>query len=623
MADINARTRLLVGTTADWAAHNLVIGDGELVAERAGAQLKLKIGDGSSGYAALPFVTATAIIPPEYLTDAEANAAYLKLSEVSVNPAANLVPRMGANGKVAYGMLPLPPYTNISAGSGDAGKLVALAFNGKIDPSMVTVTVGGHKGAIDATAAVPAGTYIPGDYFINTTAGALHASWGPAGGTAIAAGQQLIYNGSAWDLVGTGAAYLPLSGGTLQGPGNLVVMGALGIGTSNPGAILGVNGVARIINGADSGELYANGNGFGIEAKNGKPVQIVAGGGIRQTFDAAGNAGFGIQVPSQRLHAYSVGATNTALRLENDVGSTFLVQLSDGGGEVSATAANAYFRIQTAGAVRAHFDNIGRAGFGVLPYAWSAAFKTIDLANKGLGLVGGNNTGSVAVDAYFDGAAWRYKDGALGVTTLDMSDGNFHFKTALPGVAGQPINFVEQFVIAGASGRVGIGVSNPQRKLDVSQVIRLSNGPDSADIYSNVQGFGIQANNNKPILFWTGDVSRAQIDAAGVFTYGGLEVGYRDLPTSASTSGDISTVDRGKIIRVNGTVIINPGYGYPQGMIVSLVNTTASNQTINASDWGVTLRWGTLSGNRVLLPYATATLWFDSANVVYITGGLA
>ena len=217
MANINARTRLLVGTTAQWAANDLVLGDGELVIERA-ASVKLKVGNGAAKYSALPFVTAEPAIPAEYMTQDESDARYLLLTDVTTTSTANNVPRMGASGTLAYPILGIPAYVDSSAGAADAGKLVQLDPAGKIDGTMIKVTTGGYKGTANVTAAKPAGTYIPGDYFINTGAGTAHASWGLPGGTIVSPGQQIIFNGTAWDLVGGAGSAVLLGDGTAAAP---------------------------------------------------------------------------------------------------------------------------------------------------------------------------------------------------------------------------------------------------------------------------------------------------------------------------------------------------------------------------------------------------------------------
>ena len=59
MPDILARQRTIIGTTAEWAAHDLVIGQGEIALERVSAALiKAKVGDGLTTFAALPYTNA-------------------------------------------------------------------------------------------------------------------------------------------------------------------------------------------------------------------------------------------------------------------------------------------------------------------------------------------------------------------------------------------------------------------------------------------------------------------------------------------------------------------------------------------------------------------------------------
>jgi len=59
MADIFARMRNLIGSSAEWVANNLILGLGEFGVERSGANVILKMGDGLTTYSALPFITMT------------------------------------------------------------------------------------------------------------------------------------------------------------------------------------------------------------------------------------------------------------------------------------------------------------------------------------------------------------------------------------------------------------------------------------------------------------------------------------------------------------------------------------------------------------------------------------
>ena len=60
MADTFARMRQIVGTTADWAANNIVLGSGEIGIERvSGSDIRIKVGDGTATWSALPYASAS------------------------------------------------------------------------------------------------------------------------------------------------------------------------------------------------------------------------------------------------------------------------------------------------------------------------------------------------------------------------------------------------------------------------------------------------------------------------------------------------------------------------------------------------------------------------------------
>jgi len=51
------RMRQIVGTSAEWLSNDIVLGKGEMAIEQTGTATKIKIGDGSNKYSALPFVS--------------------------------------------------------------------------------------------------------------------------------------------------------------------------------------------------------------------------------------------------------------------------------------------------------------------------------------------------------------------------------------------------------------------------------------------------------------------------------------------------------------------------------------------------------------------------------------
>ena len=60
MTDTAARQRQLIGSTAAWAANNIVLGNGEIGVEAvSGSDVRIKIGDGTATFSALPYASAS------------------------------------------------------------------------------------------------------------------------------------------------------------------------------------------------------------------------------------------------------------------------------------------------------------------------------------------------------------------------------------------------------------------------------------------------------------------------------------------------------------------------------------------------------------------------------------
>jgi len=60
LADTLARMRQLVGSTADWAANDIVLGSGEIGIERVSeSDVRIKVGDGSTAWSSLPYASAS------------------------------------------------------------------------------------------------------------------------------------------------------------------------------------------------------------------------------------------------------------------------------------------------------------------------------------------------------------------------------------------------------------------------------------------------------------------------------------------------------------------------------------------------------------------------------------
>lgn len=212
MADEFKRMRQLVSSTAEWAAHDIVIGDGEIAVERVSAtEIKIKVGDGVRRFSALPYASGSTVanLP---LTGGTLTGA-LNLPAGVVPTANNAVSRaegdklyVNVTGDTMTGPLLLPPTvpTGQQAVSRDQGDALYLPKAGGTMTGALTGTTATFTGAGSFGGAVT----LP-----NTT---------PTGNQAVS-------------RVQGDKLYLPVAGGTLTG-------GLIGTTAAFSGAVTGASG---------------------------------------------------------------------------------------------------------------------------------------------------------------------------------------------------------------------------------------------------------------------------------------------------------------------------------------------------------------------------------------------
>jgi hypothetical protein len=129
----------------------------------------------------------------------------------------------------------------------------------------------------------------------------------------------------------------------------------------------------------------------------------------------------------------------------------------------------------------------------------------------------------------------------------------------------------------------------------------------------NLQGNDIRFQNTGGVV--------ADITAGGVFNYGGIEVGFRQIPRYATSGGTISDLTgRGKCYATTGGITV-PASTYSAGDAVSIYNDSASAITITQGA-SLTLRLAgtTTTGNRTLAARGMCTVWFNNATEAIISG---
>lgn len=273
MTTTNAKMRQLIGTTADWAANNIVLGSGEIGVERVSASdVRIKIGDGAATWSALPYASA---------------------SSTSVNAAtqAALDAKVAKAGDTMTGLLILSGDAVAAKGAVTKQQLdgavstLNSSINGKLGTSGGTMT-GALNLAADPTSPLHAATRQYVDAIVaahvsksgDTMTGPLVLS-GPPAASLEAATKDYVDNGGYQTVVGGAATYagkvvkLNAQGVIDQ---SLVPITAAYLGTVNPTIAYTLSGTYR------TGDYFSVSVGGTVDASwqtriNGSPTTAAAG----------------------------------------------------------------------------------------------------------------------------------------------------------------------------------------------------------------------------------------------------------------------------------------------------------------------------------------------------------
>jgi hypothetical protein len=287
----------------------------------------------------------------------------------------------------------------------------------------------------------------------------------------------------------------------------------LGIGTSSPAYKLQVGDGS-----ADTRGLFLSNNNFSIGVGRstgtiggyiGSPSSDVMvfsgnGGAEKMRLDSPGNLGIGTSSPSALAANYTTvdirGATGGALRFGNATDSAYIYSDSNETNIATATNKRMIFSINTSEKMR--LDTSGNLGLGVTPSAWGGSYKAIQFG-KSSAVFGhtGVNYSNFSTNAYDNGTNNIYISTDF-ATNYQQGDGKHYWFNAPSGTAGNAITFTQAMTLD-ASGRLGVGVTSPQTRLDIAGALRFTaNTADtgySADIFANYDSahpFQINVKNN-------------------------------------------------------------------------------------------------------------------------------
>lgn len=177
-----------------------------------------------------------------------------------------VVNRAGTSYKLDYTALQtalaytLPQASGTVVGGIKVGANLAIATDGTLSANLPGALI--YKGTIAANAAPPAGP-TSGDVWILSSAGTITgAGWGTLAGTAVNAGDMLIYAGTKWDHVGSTAGTGGVTGVTGTAP--VTVTGTAGAPVV--GVSAATTGTAGVVQLADAAAITAGTAGRVVDA---------------------------------------------------------------------------------------------------------------------------------------------------------------------------------------------------------------------------------------------------------------------------------------------------------------------------------------------------------------------
>jgi hypothetical protein len=177
-----------------------------------------------------------------------------------------VVNRAGTSYKLDYTALQtaltytLPQASGTVIGGIKVGANLAIATDGTLSANLPGALI--YKGTIAANAAPPAGP-TSGDVWILSSAGTITgAGWGTLVGTAVNAGDMLIYAGTKWDHVGSTAGTGGVTGVTGTAP--VTVTGTAGAPVV--GVSAATTGAAGVVQLADAAAITAGTAGRVVDA---------------------------------------------------------------------------------------------------------------------------------------------------------------------------------------------------------------------------------------------------------------------------------------------------------------------------------------------------------------------
>jgi hypothetical protein len=308
----------------------------------------------------------------------------------------------------------------------------------------------------------------------------------------------------------------------------------------------------------------------------------------------AGNVGIGTSSPANKLTVFSGTNNSDVARFTGGqiskglLVSTYASNGNDGGVKFTSSDAvsffigvNEYLRIANNGALTLGsasaltLDSSGNLGLGVVPGAWGAVYKAIQI-NSSAAFVGTNlasdalmlsNTRNTDSDSRYinTGAAAYYR----------QFSGSHTWFTAPSGTAGAAVTFTQAMTLT-AAGNLGIGTTSPAVRLHVTSGVN-SNGALRVSATSSTAGSFASMD----FATGTGTWSVGQEGNGKFFIYDGSADRLVFSGGGANSSTTLSARGTGSfVVNTNGSERLRVTVG---GNLIQTVNTTAATLDTNGT----------------------------------------
>lgn len=268
--------------------------------------------------------------------------------------------------------------------------------------------------------------------------------------------------------------------------------------------------------------------------------------------NAAGGAELAVNATDKRLFSKTSGGTVVELGTNP---STLVLPSGSANGVAFLNGS----KVVTSGSALV-FDGTN-LGLGVTPSAWGSIWKATQI-QAGAFIASQTNANDiihVGTNAFANSSnAWTYINTAAS-TRYEQYQGAHKWFNAPSGTAGNAITFTQAMNLD-ASGRLGVGTTSPQQKIQTDGRIRVTtNNTNGGDMAVDAGGLAFSSLSTTPILFLRDNFATesARIDSSGNFMIGVTASSNKLLVSGTNTianftAGGLSTSAQIQIQADNG-----------------------------------------------------------------------